>query len=199
MASGKDLQKRLEQAAAKQARWTRRTRWANNRVIHWRKVWNRTKSKTDLTDAEQAQKKMEFWRARRDNSLRRRAFWREVFKTRKIRWQRFVARHRRIDWNGYPPVRSRKVRRVLAYGQRKHGFVVTSTTGGTHSSTSWHYRSMAVDVICSDMAGAQRDLLNHFGASYYLELFGPASFYVKNGYVVNSKFPDHDDHLHIAA
>lgn len=193
------LEQKLEAAAKKQAQWARRTRLSQKRLEHWRKIWNKTKRRKDTTDAEQAKRKMAFWRDRRDSALRRRAFWRELYRTRKIRWQRWVASRRSINWNGKAPVASRKVRRVLRYGQRKHGFIVTSTTGGVHSPTSWHYQSKAVDVICSDMAAAQLDIERHFGTSYFLELFGPASRYVKNGYVVNAKFPDHDDHIHIAA
>lgn len=199
MSTHNDIEKKLELAAKKQAQWTRRSAYAQKRLEHWRKIWNKTKRRKDQTEAEQALRKIRYWRDRRDNSLRRRAHWREVFRVRKIRWQRWLNRFGSIDWNGHPPVASRRVKRALRYAQRKHGAIVTSTTGGVHSPTSWHYQSRAVDFICNDMAGAQLDIEAKFGASFFLELFGPASRYVKNGYVVQGKFPDHDDHIHLAA
>lgn len=214
MSTHNELEKRLDQAAARQAKWTRRSRWAQKRLTYWRRKWQSVdkrvteleQTKPDSSDLDEASRveqryarKVAFWRSRRDQSLRRRAFWKAAFKRRKIKLSRWIEVNRRIDWNGHPPVSNRRVRQVLRYAQRKHGAIVTSTTGGRHSPTSWHYQARAIDFICSDMAGAQEDLRRHFGEDYFLELFGPASFYVKNGSVIRAKFPDHDDHIHYAA
>jgi hypothetical protein len=214
MSTESNIQKQLEEAARRQSRYTAISRFAQKRLVKWRRKWTSAKRRVtklehtkpgspDLAETVRAaarfQRKTLFWRNRRDFSLRRRAFWTEVLKRRQIKWARWVEVNRRIDWNGYPPVSNKKVRRAIRYAQRKHGFIITSTTGGVHSPTSWHYHGRAVDGVCDDMAACQLDLEKHFGADYFLELFGPAPRYVKNGYVVNAKFPDHDDHIHFAA
>ena len=214
MSTKQNILDQLEKAADKQAKFTAIARLSQKRLVKWRRKWKSAHKRVlklqetkpgspDLAQASAAEqrfgRKTRFWRSRRDFSLRRRAFWQEVFKRRQIKWSRWVEVNRRIDWNGYPPVSNRRVRQVLRYAQRKHGAIVTSTSGGAHSPTSWHYQGRAVDFVCDDMAGAQVDIENHFGADYFLELFGPAPRYVKNGYVVGGKFPDHDDHIHFAA
>lgn len=119
--------------------------------------------------------------------------------------KRFIAwlrRHmpRRVRWNGYPRIRGRKIRRAIRIAQA-HGLVVTSTTGGTHSSTSWHYQGRAVDVASSSvtkMKQAQIAIARDIGRENFLELFGPGSWYIKNGEKIKGAFPDHGDHIHIA-
>lgn len=100
---------------------------------------------------------------------------------------------------------------ALAYkfaDQRGYVCTVTSTTGGSHASLSWHYilagrnkLGFAVDLIFATVAQMeefQRFLLEHTddGAGDFLELFGPDGFYVKNGVRYEGHFPDHGDHLH---
>jgi hypothetical protein len=209
-----NIQKQIEAAAKKQSHYTAIARLSQKRLVKWRRKWRSAAKRVeklketkpgspDLAATQKAEarfgRKTRFWRSRRDFSLRRRAFWKAVLERRKIKLARWIEVNRRIDWNGYPELSNRKVRKVLRYAQRKHNFVVTSTTGGQHAPTSWHYQGRAVDGVCADMAACQIDLENHFGAEYFLELFGPASRYVKNGYVINAKFPDHDDHIHFAA
>lgn len=215
MSTEKNIQRQIEEASRRQSRYTALARLSQKRLVKWRRKWNSAKKRVsklletkpgspDLAETQKAearfQRKTLFWRNRRDFSLRRRAFWKEVLERRRIKLARWIEVNRRIDWNGYPPVSNRKVRRVIRYAQRKHGFIITSTTGGQHSPTSWHYQSRAVDGICDDMSACQVDLEQHFGASYFLELFGPAPRYVKNGYTsVGVAFPDHQDHIHLAA
>lgn len=215
MSTGNEIQRRAEEAARRQSKYTALARLSQKRLVNWRRRWTSAKKRAaklletkpgspDLAEAQKAearfQRKTLFWRNRRDFSIRRKARWTEIFKRRQIKWERWIEVNRRIDWNGYPQISDRKVRRVIRYAQRKHGFVITSTTGGSHSPTSWHYQGKAVDGICSNMSACQVDLEQHFGAAYFLELFGPAPRYVKNGYTsIGAAFPDHQDHIHIAA
>ena len=96
---------------------------------------------------------------------------------------------------------------ALAYRfAREKGYVctVTATTDGTHAVNSWHYHhplGWAVDLIFAtvgQMEEFQRwvvDRTEHDDADW-LELFGPADFYVKDGLRVHEHFPDHGDHVH---
>lgn len=107
----------------------------------------------------------------------------------------------RVDWNGYPPLRNKRLRRAVRIASR-YGLVVTSTTGGTHSPTSWHYKGRAVDLASgsvTQMKRAQGAIERELGRTNCLELFGPAAWYVKNGARYRGAFPDHGDHVHIAA
>lgn len=112
----------------------------------------------------------------------------------------------RIDWNGHPkiPWYRRRLRRRVRYALRRHPrLYITATSDGSHSPTSWHYSGHAVDFGSDDARNgpekrAQRDLHERFG-NEFLELFGPKAFYVKNGSYVSGHFPDHGDHLHLAA
>ena len=49
------------------------------------------------------------------------------------------------------------------------------------------------------MISAQNALLDKFGAGHFKELFGPDSWYVKNGVKYSGAFPAHGDHIHFAA
>lgn len=81
---------------------------------------------------------------------------------------------------------------------------VTATTNGTHAPTSFHYHKplgWAVDLIFATVDQMER--FQEFAAEHtprsegdFLELFGPANFYVKDGTRVVGHFPDHGDHVH---
>lgn len=108
-----------------------------------------------------------------------------------------------INWNGKTPLPHYAKEVQLAQG---YGLSVTATVGrpGVHSSTSYHYQSprYAVDIASGSVSGmkqAQEALLKKFGAKHFKELFGPCSWYVKNGQKINLPFPDHGDHVHFAA
>lgn len=116
-----------------------------------------------------------------------------------IRWLR---RHipRRVSWNGYPSIRGRRIRRAIRIANA-NGLVVTSTTGGTHAPGSWHYAGRAVDLASpssSAMKRAQIAIAHEIGRENILELFGPGSWYIKNGVKYDGAFPDHGDHVHVA-
>ena len=110
---------------------------------------------------------------------------------------------RRIDWNGYPPLTYGKIKAAARVALEVPGLYITSTTGGVHSPTSWHYKARAFDggSNSSDEGPekrAQQKLLDEFGAGYFAELFGPLSWHVKDGVVRSGTFPGHHDHLHVA-
>lgn len=114
-----------------------------------------------------------------------------------------ILQEHRIDWNGYPRLTHPPLLDAVRKALTVDGLYVTSTNGGTHSSTSWHYKDRAVDFGSSGPGEgpeieAQRLLLEVFGASYFAELFGPDPWYVKNGVVYQGVFPAHGDHLHVA-
>jgi hypothetical protein len=149
---------------------------------------------------------------RRIRRTRRRvAKWRSTGQTRFIpRAKAFIARLVRalkrvkarliVDWNGHPPLRVKRLRKAVRVAAR-YGLVVTSTTGGTHAPTSWHYKGRAVDLASgsvSDMAAAQAAIDRVVGRTNLLELFGPGRPNVKNGSIC-PPIPDHRDHVHVAA
>lgn len=113
--------------------------------------------------------------------------------------------------DGHPPNIADQVKRCIALAykfadQRGYVCTVTATTDGRHAPGSWHNPTplgKAVDLIFAtvdQMAEFQVFVLNHTSgtAADFLELFGPARFYVKNGSTVDVSFPDHGDHNHIA-
>lgn len=113
--------------------------------------------------------------------------------------------------DGHPGDIADQVKRFIALAYKwadENGAVctVTSTTGGVHSPTSHHYHEplgWAVDLIFATV-----DQMERFqtwcaertpdGVDDWLELFGPAGFYVKNGQRIAGHFPDHGDHIHAA-
>lgn len=108
----------------------------------------------------------------------------------------------RIDWNGHPKVGRpfSRLRRGIRVAQR-NGMVITSTTGGVHTPTSYHYSGRAVDLASgsvTEMKRAQRAIARRLGKRNIAELFGPCKWYVKNGQTVQGAFPDHGDHIHLA-
>ena len=108
-----------------------------------------------------------------------------------------------VDWNGLSPLRYAPIIKAARTALTVPGLYITSTTGGTHSPTSWHYKAKAFDAGsgASDEGPekrAQQKLLNTYGAGYFAELFGPLPWYVKSGVVYSGVFPGHSDHLHVA-
>lgn len=116
-----------------------------------------------------------------------------------------------VDWNGHPPLRDARLRRVAHYAEDVCGLVVTSTTDGNHASTSYHYRRRAEDLgvrrvipVLSKrkLKKAQVRILDHFGASYFTEFFGPINnLCARNGErtsISGALATQHDNHLHVA-
>ena len=118
----------------------------------------------------------------------------------RIRAVRDRLRSLRIDWNGHPSLRSRRLRRAVRIAAR-YGLVVTSTTDGGHTPTSWHYKARAVDLASGSgdqMARAQRAIDREIGRSNLIELFGPGEPNIKNG-ALTAPIANHEDHIHVAA
>ncbi len=127
-----------------------------------------------------------------------------------------IHRHRVGTFNvgmldGHPASINDPVKRCIAgaykfAAQRRTVCTVTATTDGTHAPGSWHNPTPlghAVDLIFPTkalMEEFQQWCLEHTPnhAGDFHELFGPASFYVKEGAVVDAHFPNHEDHDHIA-
>lgn len=103
-----------------------------------------------------------------------------------------------VNWNGHPSNVTDAVKGA-AKRANQAGLYVTATTDGIHAPTSWHPSGNAVDVAgpVSAMISFQRAEAKR-GYGKYRELFGPDSFYIKNGARFNSAFPDHGDHVHVA-
>lgn len=86
----------------------------------------------------------------------------------------------------------------LAYAKRmapKFGLVITSTSGGTHTPTSYHYRGRAIDV-----AGSRRDMARYYKAMKRLrptELFYDPLGGIKYGHEIGA-IGGHGDHVHVA-
>lgn len=109
-----------------------------------------------------------------------------------------------IDWNGCEPLGSRRLRKLARLVTVDPQCYITSTTGGVHAPGSWHYLKRALDWGSNDPTNrAEGDLQNRmyerFGARFFLELFGPRDWYVKNRVRYTGQFPAHDDHGHGAA
>lgn len=108
--------------------------------------------------------------------------------------------------NGRPGNVNRRVKRTIRRAVNA-GLYVTSTTGGRHASTSYHYTGNAVDVSgpWHKMVAFQRaEHRRGLGRSGYLELFGPDNFAgLKNGRRITLGEGSwleqlHDSHVHIA-
>lgn len=76
---------------------------------------------------------------------------------------------------------------------------VTSTHGGKHVPTSWHYKHRAIDVAGPPpemMALAKRALQR---PELFREMFyDPAGRYIKNGVIRRGAIGGHRDHVHLA-
>lgn len=75
---------------------------------------------------------------------------------------------------------------------------ITSTTGGTHVPTSWHYKGRAFDAAgkASDMAAFWEYARTTYG-SELLELFYDPKGAIKNGAKI-AAIGGHSDHVHVA-
>jgi hypothetical protein len=81
-----------------------------------------------------------------------------------------------------------------------HGLTVTSTTGGKHVKSSWHYKKRGLDAAGTPeqmLAAAKAALKN---PKRFKEMFyDPLGFYIKNGRVYKGAIGGHSDHIHIAS
>jgi hypothetical protein len=122
-------------------------------------------------------------------------------------------RQGRIDWNGCEPLplSRRKARKAAAWVlHHVDGLYISSTV--RYDSVTYHGPSQrrAIDFGSDDPREgperkAQHKLYEHFGAAYFLELFGPDNdHWVKNGSPYTASEGEyletlHDDHTHMAA
>lgn len=136
-------------------------------------------------------------------------FWRGV----RLRAEAALRRARGFQpWmlNGQPGNIGRACKRLIARAVLA-GLVVTSTTGGKHAATSWHYSGDAVDLgLPAKLVGTAegRERLERFQRSEarrpsrYRELFGPDNeANVKNGRRITLAEGSaldqlHDNHVH---
>lgn len=76
---------------------------------------------------------------------------------------------------------------------------MTSTYGGVHVPTSYHYRYRAIDVVGSAPAMLELARVACSRAGAFREVFhDPLGRYVKNGEVRLGKIGGHSDHVHLA-
>jgi hypothetical protein len=127
---------------------------------------------------------------------------------------------RQPHWNGHPALSSRRLRRTVIRAN-KRGLVVTATSDGVHSATSYHSQRRAVDLgfsahdLREKSAGQRRRIMVEFQKSEYRrartigwftyrEIIGP-----DNTYNVLRSSPTslaegtsleqmHDNHVHVA-
>lgn len=110
-----------------------------------------------------------------------------------------------IDWNGCPPLpRTRiRLRRRIKWVLKRHpNLYITATTNGRHAPGSYHYSRRAVDFGSNRSNNgpekkAYVDLHRKYD-NHFAELFGPGSWYVKDGHQYSGQFPGHTDHVHMA-
>lgn len=120
---------------------------------------------------------------------------------------RIDARHRSREpnWQGHEAVLG-EVGDFLVVKAAEFGLIVTSTTGGTHSATSFHYRRLAIDFgVVAALVGTSEARVREVAFQNWLdknfprssEIFGPDGHYIKNGVRYAGMFPDHGDHVHV--
>lgn len=76
---------------------------------------------------------------------------------------------------------------------------ITSTSGGAHVPTSYHYRHRAIDCTgtAEEMKRLHAAALKH-PRSFREAFYDPAGVYVKNGVVRHGIIGGHRDHVHLA-
>ena len=80
------------------------------------------------------------------------------------------------------------------------GLTVTSTTGGVHTTNSFHYRGLAIDVSGShsEMQAFFHESIDTYGQGNVIELFyDPIGYYIKYGQRVSGAIGGHGDHVHL--
>lgn len=116
--------------------------------------------------------------------------------------------------NGHPGNIGLALRRIIVRAHN-HNLIVTATSDGHHSPTSFHYTkplARAVDLghrqpgtakARADLVAFQKFLIREFGEGAFLELFGPDNaFAVKNGRRITLDEGSaletlHDNHVHV--
>jgi hypothetical protein len=170
-----DLVKRIEWKVSKRSSWRKRRK--------------------------QQQKRIEWW-------LRRKTIVRKRLKAAKKKWEETHDSPAFESWmlNGCPSNIDEKLERVIAYQVVVCDQYTTSTTTGGHTRTSLHFpwnnpdnKGHAADTgasSVSSMQNAAEKTKDHFGASFFRELFSPCPWWLKYGVQYPGYFPDHGDHGH---
>lgn len=155
----------------------------------------REQGKKDISNAKQ---RIKFW-------LKKRTAYRKQWKAARKRHNK-GERGKFEEWmlNGHSGNIDESLKPVIAFLVVECNQTITSTTGGSHSSTSYHYpynnsdnEGHAIDSAGPDMCGAQKASTARFGNGW-LELYGPCPWYIKHGTVYDGYFPAHGDHCHHA-
>jgi hypothetical protein len=155
------------------------------------------------------------WRKRRKQQQKRIVWWlrrkttvRKRLKAAKKKWEETHGTPVFESWmlNGCPDNITDKLKPVFAFQVIVCGQYVTATTNGTHTSTSLHYprnnpddKGHAGDTgasSVSSMQNAAEKTKEHFGASFFKELFSPCPWWLKYGVQYAGFFPGHGDHGH---
>lgn len=83
------------------------------------------------------------------------------------------------------------------------GLTITSTTGGGHTPTSWHYKGRAFDASngsspTPQMRAFALAVARRWGSSALEMFYDPLGWYIKNGAKVSGSIGGHSDHVHVA-
>lgn len=160
-------------------------------------------------------RKRKGWREKGRRARKRAAWWlrrkttvRKKLKAARKKWEETHDSPAFETWqlNGCPGNITDDLKPVIAFQVVVCGQYITATTNGGHTSTSLHYpwnNSDNLGHACDtgdtnvpDMEEAARDTRDHFGKSYFKELFSPCGWWLKYGTEYSGHFPDHGDHGH---
>jgi len=94
------------------------------------------------------------------------------------------------------------LRAAMALAQ-KMGLTITSTTGGAHTATSWHYKGRAFDASngsapTAEMMQFALEVARRWGRKTLEMFYDPLGWYLKHGSKVMGAIGGHSDHVHVA-
>ena len=82
---------------------------------------------------------------------------------------------------------------------KPHAVRISSTSGGNHVPSSYHWVYRAVDCVGSAAAMSQLHRAALARPTWFREAFyDPTGRYVKNGVIRKGKIGGHSDHVHLA-
>jgi hypothetical protein len=150
------------------------------------------------------------WRQRAKFRVKRETILRRKYRAARKKWRKEHQVEGYATWmlNGHSSNIDDDLKPVVAFLVVVRKQAITDTYDYCcHVSSSLHYprndptspqQGRAVDSAGPDMGGTMDATYEHFGAGKFLELFGPRTFYVKNGarYAIYPYFPGHGDHQH---
>jgi len=171
---------------------------------HWRDVRENAIRMLQIKDVQEHPKKKEFWQERREkanNHLDRiperlQGIHYRVTKV-KDRIKQIIA-SRTPNFNGCPTNVTAAARKFVLRANRA-GLIISATSNGGHAPGSYHFTNPCSAIDCYgywDRMIAFQAKEAKRGYDKYNELFGPDSYYVKNGVRFAGAFPAHGDHVH---